>query len=182
MHSRVITVVRHVGRRVKIRATFAPATIVSPLSLIPPSSRKKKKKKGTDRSRGRVCIIHTWVQDTRRVEYYFSRLPARAPPFIPSPPRSTLHCLTYPLPLSLHTHLVLDRKIPSRSALLPPKPASGEGSFVNRYPISEEIRVVVKGVRLSFLSFVIVRPHDSLHYSGRLRLLISPIPRNIHTR
>lgn len=44
MHSRVITVVRHVGRRVKIRATFAPA-IVSPLSLIPPSSRNKKKKK-----------------------------------------------------------------------------------------------------------------------------------------
>lgn len=29
---RVITVVRHVGRRVKIRATFAPATIVSPPS------------------------------------------------------------------------------------------------------------------------------------------------------
>lgn len=32
---RVITVVRHVGRRVKIRATFAPATIVSPPSPLP---------------------------------------------------------------------------------------------------------------------------------------------------
>lgn len=81
---RVITLVRHVGRPVKIRTTFAPAPIVS-LSFFYPSLRTRvvKKKKGTDR-RGRVCIIHTWVQDIRGGSNIISLVyPPVCAPFIP---------------------------------------------------------------------------------------------------
>lgn len=188
---RVITFVRHVGRPVKIRTTFAPAPIVS-LSFSYPSLRmrlvkKKKRKKGTDR-RGRVCIIHTWVQDIRGGSNIISLVypPVRAPfiPFTSLPWRGyfalfNISSLSLSLSFSLRA---FDRKIPSMHRLY-----TTLGRFVNRYPISEEIRVVVRGARLSFLSFVIVPPRFAPLFGGIgsvtvSTLLISPIPRNIHTR
>lgn len=180
---RVITLVRHVGRPVKIRTTFAPAPIVS-LSFFYPSLRTRvvKKKKGTDR-RGRVCIIHTWVQDIRGGSNIISLVyPPVCAPFIPftSLPWRGYFALFNISSLLLATHTPRTQEggregrgtrssIRSKNTIRVPI-ITTLGRFVNRYPISEEIRVVVRGARLSFLSLVIV--HDSLHYSagsGRLR-------------
>lgn len=146
---RVITLVRHVGRPVKIRTTFAPAPIVS-LSFFYPSLRTRvvKKKKGTDR-RGRVCIIHTWVQDIRGGSNIISLVyPPVCAPFIPftSLPWRGYFALfnISSLLLATHTHLErrrkggreealvlrFDRKIPSVFRLLPP---SGDSLIDTRY-------------------------------------------------
>lgn len=171
---RVITLVRHVGRPVKIRTTFAPAPIVS-LSFSYPSLRmrlvkKKKRKKRTDR-RGRVCIIHTWVQDIRGGSNIISLVypPVRAPfiPFTSLPWRgyfALFNISSLSLSPSRCAHSI--EKYYRCTDYIPP---SGDSLIDTRYRKKFAWSLEARDYP-SYLS--LSSRHDSLHYSagsGRLR-------------